>query len=334
MQKDTIAPRSADSPKAAPTSDKKKWMTKDKALKFLLGTRDKNGFIKTVVIYALLICIGFIYLYPILYMISASFMTLDDLLDSSIRWIPSGFTGANYTQAAKSMDFWRSLWQSIMIAGLPTLCNLLSCSVIGYGLARFKFRGRGLILGIIILTFVLPSQITMIPTYTLYSDMSLLGTLWSFVLPALFGMGLNAPIFILIFYQFFKTVPQALVEAAKIDGAGYFKSFFSIALPSAVPAFITVALFSFVWYWNEAYLTGLYVHGVMVDYGLTTLIIQLQNFSTNYSAYANTASSATSLNESIKMAGTLLSVLPLLIMYFVLQRYFVESIDRTGITGE
>lgn len=330
MQKDIIAP-----PSVKPAKGAGKGAKKDKALKFLLGTRDKNGLIKTVAIYALLICIGFIYLYPILYMVSASFMTLDDLLDSSIQWIPSSLTTSNYTQAAKSMDFWQSLLESIMIAGLPTLCSLASCAVIGYGLARFKFRGRGLIIGVIILMFVLPSQITMIPTYTLYSDLGLLGTLWSFILPAVCGMGLNAPIFILIFWQFFRTVPQALVEAAKIDGAGHFKSFFSIALPSAAPAFITVALFSFVWYWNEAYLTGLYVHGVMVDYGLTTLIIQLQNFTSNYSAYATTATSAvTSLNESIKMAGTILSVLPLLIMYFILQRHFVESIDRTGITGE
>ena len=147
--------------------------------------------------------------------------------------------------------------------------------------------------------------------------------------------GLNAPIFILIFYQFFKTVPKALIEAAMIDGAGYFKSFFRVSLPSAAPAFITVALFSFVWYWNESYLTELYVHGVMSSSGLTTLIIQLQNFAGNYSAYATTAvSGATSLNESIKMAGTLLAVLPLLVLYFALQRHFVESIDRTGITGE
>jgi len=312
-----------------------KGLNRDKLKKFLLGTRDKNGFVKTAAIYALLICIGFIYLYPVLYMVSASFMTLDDLLDSSIQWIPSSFSLANYRQAGQSMDFWQSLLESIMIAGLPTLCSLVSCSVIGYGLARFKFRGRGLIIGIIILMFVLPSQITMIPTYVLYSDFGLLGSLWSFILPALCGMGLNAPIFILIFWQFFRTVPQALIEAAKIDGAGYFKSFFSISLPSAAPAFLTVALFSFVWYWNESYLTELYVHGVMTDYGLTTLIIQLDNFASNYSSYATTASSAvTSLNESIKMAGTLLSVLPLLIMYFVLQRYFVESIDRTGITGE
>lgn len=320
---------------ASPNVRVKRKITKDTVKKFLFGSKEKDGFVKMFVIYALLICIGFIYIYPVLYMISSSFMTLDDLLDSSIKWIPSSFNIQNYVQAATSMDYLKSFWQSILIAGLPTLCNLISCSIIGYGLARFAFPGKGVVFGIVILTFVLPSQITMIPTYVLYSNMKILGTLWAFVLPALLGMGINAPIFILIFWQFFRQVPKVLIEAAAIDGAGYAKSFFRIALPSAVPAFITVALFSFVWYWNESYLTTLYVHGVMTDSGWTTLIIQLSNFQSNYSAYAQTATSAvTSLNESISMAGTLLSVLPLLVMYFILQRYFVESIDRTGITGE
>ena len=301
----------------------------------MMGSKEKDGFLKMFLIYSLLICIGFIYVYPILYMISSSFMSLDDLLDSSIKWLPSSFRLSNYLQAAKSMDYGRSLWQSVVIAGVTTLCNLISCSVIGYGLASFNFPGKKVAFGLIILTFVLPSQITMIPTYVLYSNMKILGTLWAFILPALTGMGINAPIFILIFWQFFRQVPRVLVEAAHIDGAGYFKSFFRISLPSAVPAFITVALFSFVWYWNESYLTELYVHGVMTESGWTTLIIQLSNFQANYSTYAqSTGAGATSLNESISMAGTLLSVLPLMIMYFVLQRYFVESVDRSGITGE
>lgn len=316
----------------------RKWyedINKDKVRKFLMGSKEKEGFLKMFFIYALLICIGFIYLYPIIYMVSSSFMSLEDLLDSSINWIPSSVNISNYIQAAKSMDFWKSLGQSILIAGIPTLCNLLSCSLIGYGLARFEFPGKKVVLGIIIFSFILPSQITMIPTYVLYSNMGILGTLWSFVLPALLGMGINAPIFILIFWQFFRQVPKVLIEAAQIDGAGYFKSFVRISLPSAVPAIITVALFSFVWYWNESYLTEMYVHGVMTSSGWTTLVIQLDNFASNYSSYATTATNAaTSLNESISMAGTMLSILPLLLMYFVLQRYFVESIDRTGITGE
>ena len=333
MQRSTTVPPSAET--RAETAAVTRRINRDRIRKLLLGTRDRNGMIKLIAIYGLLICIGFIYLYPILYMISASFMTLDDLLDSSIQWIPSSFNLDNYRQAGASMNYGNSLLQSFLIAGLPTLCNLVACSLTGYGLARYKFRGKGIIIGLIILTFVLPRQITMIPTYSMYANLGILNSVWAFIVPAIVAQGLNAPIFIMIFWQFFRNVPQALVEAAKIDGAGHFKSFFSISLPTAAPAFITVALFSFVWSWNEFYLTQLFVHGVLVESSLTTLIIQLQNFNTNYSSYAQTAASgATNLNESIKMAGTLIAVLPLMILYFVLQRHFVESIDRTGITGE
>ena len=312
-----------------------KKFSKEKVRKFFMGSKEKQGFLKVFCIYALLICIGFIYLNPILQMLSKSFMNLDDLLDSSINWIPSKFILSNYAQAAKSMDFWASLGKSIILAGVPTLCNLISCAIIGYGLARFEFPFKKVVLAVIVFTFILPSQVTMIPTYALYSQIGILGTILPFVVPPLLGMGINAPIFILIFWQFFRQVPKVLIEAAQIDGAGYFKSFFRISLPSATPAFITVGLFSFVWYWNESYLTEMYVSGVMTKSGWTSLVIQLENFASNYNSYATTAASgATSINEAINMSGTMLSILPLLLMYFVLQRYFVESIDKTGITGE
>ena len=312
-----------------------KKFSKEKVRKFFMGSKEKQGFLKVFCIYALLICIGFIYLNPILQMLSKSFMNLDDLLDSSINWIPSKFILSNYAQAAKSMDFWASLGKSIILAGVPTLCNLISCAIIGYGLARFEFPFKKVVVAVIVFTFILPSQVTMIPTYALYSQIGILGTILPFVVPPLLGMGINAPIFILIFWQFFRQVPKVLIEAAQIDGAGYFKSFFRISLPSATPAFITVGLFSFVWYWNESYLTEMYVSGVMTKSGWTSLVIQLDNFASNYNSYATTAASgATSINEAINMSGTMLSILPLLLMYFVLQRYFVESIDKTGITGE
>lgn len=300
-----------------------------------MGSKEKEGFIKMFVIYALLICIGFVYIYPILYMISSSFMTLDDLLDSSINWIPSSFNLANYISAGASMDFWKSFGQSIIIAGLPTICNMLSCSLIGYGIARFDFPGKNVVLGIILVSWILPSQVTMIPTYVLYNKLGIVGTLWAFFLPAILGQGINAAIFILIFWQFFRQTPKVLIEAASIDGAGYLKSFFQISVPSAAPAYITVGLFSFVWYWNETTLTKMYVSGALVSSGWTTLTIQLSQFAETYDPYSTAATTnIVSINESVSMAATMLSILPLLIMYIFLQKYFVESIDNVGITGE
>ena len=125
-----------------------------------------------------------------------------------------------------------------------------------------------------------------------------------------------------------------LIEAAQIDGAGYLKSFIKIAVPSAAPAILTVFLFSFVWYWNESYLTELYVQGLSTKSIWVNLVVQLKNFDASFNTLATTGDTATSLNECVRMAATALSILPLLIMYFFLQKHFVESIDRTGITGE
>ncbi len=320
-------------PTTAAVTTKNK-LTKEKFHRFIFGTREKDGVGKQIAVYGLLICIGFVYLYPMLYMFSTSFMNRDDLLDTSVKWIPSSLYLQNYADAAKSMDFWPTFAKGILIALLPTLCNVVICMMVGYGFAKYEFKGKKIMMALLIFSYILPSQVTMIPTYVLYNKMGILGTILTFVLPALFGNGLNAPIFILIFYQFFKQVPKVLMEAAAIDGAGHLKTFFRIAVPSAIPAIVTVVLFSFVWYWNESYLTELYVRGLSTKSIWTNLVIQLKNFDSSFNTKASVGDTATNLNESVRMAATALSVLPLFVMYLILQRQFVESIDRTGITGE
>ncbi|MBP3570274.1 MAG: carbohydrate ABC transporter permease [Lachnospiraceae bacterium] len=333
MPRKSRATSTSTQPTTAAGTTRKKF-TKEKLHKFVFGTREKQGVGQQIAVYGLLIIIGFIFIYPILYMVSTSFMDRNDLLDSSVKWLPSSLYLQNYIDAAKSMDFWKTLGKGIIIAGVPTACNVLIGMVVGYGFARYDFKLKKLFMAILLFSYILPDQVTMIPTYVLYNDMGILGTLWTFVLPALFGNGLNAAIFILIFYSFFKQVPKVLMEAAYIDGAGHFKAFFRIAIPSAVPAIITVFLFSFVWYWNESYLTEMYVQGLATKSDWTNLVIQLKNFDSNFSTRATTGDMATSLNESVRMAATSLSILPLFLMYLVLQRQFIESIDRTGITGE
>ncbi len=311
--------------------------TKEKLHRFIFGTRERDGVGKQIAVYGLLIIIGFVYIYPILYMISTSLMDRNDLLDSSVKWLPSSFYLANYKVAMGSMKFWPTLLKGIVIAGLPTICNIFVCMIVGYGFARYNFKGKKILMGLLILAYILPSQVTMIPTYVLYNKMGIVGTLWAFILPALFGNGLNSAIFILIFYQFFKQVPKVLMEAAYIDGAGHFRAFLKIAVPSAGPAIITVALFSFVWYWNESYLTGLYVQGLSAstDTFWTNLVIKLKDFSDEaINSKVTTGDTGASLNETVQMAATNLSILPLTILYLILQKYFVESIDRSGITGE
>lgn len=310
---------------------------KDRLRKFVFGSKEKEGAGKQLVVYVLLISIGFVYLYPLLYMISRSFMTVSDLLDSSIQWLPTSVYFDNYKNAARAMDFWKTFKDSVLVAGIPTLINVVVCATVGYGFARYEFPGKKVLMGLLIFSFILPPQITMMPTYAFYTDIGIVNSLKAFIIPSILGQGLKAQIFILIFWQFFRQVPQALIEAAKIDGAGHFKSFARISIPSAAPAILVVFLFSIVWYWNESYLTQLYVVGMLQDSesALSTLVVSLKTFDTAYSTAASqSGGTMVSINENIKMAGTMLSILPLLIMYFVLQRQFVESVDRTGITGE
>ena len=236
------------------------------------------------------------------------------------------------------MQFWNSFLKSVVIAGVPTVINVIVCACVGYGFARFEFRGKYLCMGILIFSYILPSVVTMMPTYVLYSKFGLIGHLTSFVLPSIFGQGLNCQLFILIFWQFFRQVPKVLIEAGQVDGAGYLKSFVRISLPSAAPAILTVFLFSVVWYWNESYLTQMYVVGYFQKQDLwTSLMVELKSFNDNYGsamAASSTSGVTQSNNESIRFAATMLSILPVMIMYFVLQRQFVESIDNAGITGE
>ncbi len=304
--------------------------------RILFGTREKQGLLKQLVVYALLIAIGFIYLYPMLYMFSTSFMDQSDLLDSSVKWLPSKLYLMNYIDAGRSMDLVANFLKGLVIAGIPTALSVGACMIAGYGFASFEFRGKKILMALLVFSYILPSQVTMIPTYVLYSNLKMTGSLWAFILPALFGNGLNAPIFILIFYQFFKQVPRVLIEAAQIDGAGYFKSFLRIAVPSAGPAVLTVFLFCFVWYWNESYLTELFVKGIASTNSFwSNLVIQLKDFDSGFSSsLLTTGDAATSLNESVRMAATAITILPLLVMYLFLQKYFVESIDKAGITGE
>ncbi|MCZ0702150.1 multiple sugar transport system permease protein [Natronobacillus azotifigens] len=315
------------------TASQKFRLIKVKMNRFLLGFNDRKGFLLKLVIYTLLLSIGFVYLYPVLFMFITSMKSLNDLLDQAINWIPSSLYLDNYSQAYSVLNIRAALTGSFMIAFAPTVLQVVVSSLVGYGFSRFEFPLKKLWFGLMIFSFIIPPQILMMPTYRLFSELGLTGSLNAFTFPALLGQGLNSTIFILIFYQFFRQTPKSLYEAAEVDGANQLVSFFRIAVPMAVPAFIVSFLFSFVWYWNETYLTTLYLTSSSTD--ITTVLIQLQQFESNYEQmYPVTDASPNRINEGIKMAGTVISILPLLIVYFFLQRYFVESVDSTGITGE
>lgn len=298
---------------------------------FLFGNRTKYGLVFTVMIYVLLTAIGFVYLYPLLFMFVTSMKSPSDLLNPMVQWVPSEFYMGNYTKAYRVLNYPDSLSSSIMISVIPSVIQAFVCSLVGYGLARYRFKGKNLIFILLLATFIIPAQNTVIPQMLTYKRYGLLGNMLSLILPAIFGQGYKSAIFVLIFYQTFLSLPKVLEEAARLDGASDVKIFFQIALPTAIPSFIISIIFSIVWYWNETYLTAIFLEG-----GVQTLPMQLSKF---VQAYENlyppgVVNIFDRLNEAVKLSGTFLNILPLLIMYFIMQKWFVESIERTGITGE
>lgn len=298
---------------------------------FLFGSRSRYGLLFTAALYALLIAIGFVYLYPLLFMFVSSIKTPSDLLNPMVQWVPTEAYSGNYEKAYRVLNYPKTLMTSALVSIIPSLLQTFVASLVGYGLARYRFWGKNLILLLVLVTFIIPPQNTVIPQMLTYRDQGLLGNPLALILPALLGQGYKSAIFILIFYQSFLSLPRVLEEAARLDGASDLRIFFTIAIPSALPAFIVSFIFSVVWYWNETFLTSIFLEG-----GVTTLPMQLSRF---VQAYENlyppgTVNIFDRLNEAVKMSGTFLNILPPLVVYFLLQRWFVESVERTGVTGE
>ncbi len=300
--------------------------------KRMLGTNEKTGILPLAAIYFLLIAIGFVYLYPVLYMVVNSFLSPDELADVSVNWVPRELYFGNFEKAFETLDFTNSFINSIIMSAGPTILQVVVTACIGFGLARFAIKGKAVWIILIVSTFLIPDQIVKIPRYVLYHSYGILDTIWPFYLPAGLGQGLKSAIFILIFYQFFVSYPKALDEAAEIDGCSKFRIFYQIALPTATPAVVLSAVASFVWYWNETAQATMFFGDK-----IPTLPIQLGIFTDRYTALygaTNTLSEVDRINEAVTLAGTLLSILPLIILYLILQRKFMQSVEMTGIAGE
>lgn len=311
----------------------KRQVRRRKIKKFFFGSVDSSGFLSKLFLYIILIGISFIFLYPVLKMTVTSFMSLEDLIDPTVNWVPSVMMLENYTKAAQVLNFKNSLWDSILVSLVPTVFSVLSSALIGYGFSQYEFPGKKIWFAAVVLVFLVPTILLSIPTYVLYNSLGLLKSLKAYMYPAMLGFGLRQPVFIFIFYQFFNGIPHELSEAAEVDGANAFQTFIKIAVPLAIPAFIITTLYSFVWYWNETNLAISYFQG---EY--TTLQIAVSQFENMYrelfpGGNVGMDSASQAFNEGVLFAGTMLSILPLLVLYAFTQKWFVESADRAGIAG-
>lgn len=305
--------------------------------KKILGSTLSDGILGKSTIYIVLAIFGFVFLFPLLNMLAISFMSNLDLANSTIEWIPSEVYLTNYKLAWRALRLPGSYLTTIFVSASATFALILSSSVIAYGLARFKFPFKNLIFALILFTYLAPKVLFFIPRYQIFSRMGLNGNIGSLILPGILGQGEQAALFILIFYQFFKMIPTALEEAAFLDGAGAFKTFLRIALPMVKPAFVIVGIYAFSLYWNETLITSFYLEGNVptVPILLNSLESSFQNVVQNTSQFGDPSVNPNlSYTEAIVFSGTILSILPMIIFYLFVQKWFVESIDKSGITGE
>ena len=293
--------------------------------------------------FLILFGLGFVIMYPILFMISAAFRPQIEMNDPSIMWIPKTFVTSNLVETWNAIHFPTLLWNTLTINLVCSLLQVVTCAITGYGFARFKFKFRGFLFVIVILQIIVPTQIILIPQFQQFRYFDIFGIItaitgdslnltnspWALYLQAICVNGIRAGLFVLLFRQFFRGLPKELEDAAHLDGCGPFSTFVRIMVPNARTSFLTVFIFSMVWYWNDSYVSGMFYTES------DTIALQVSNLFNTISAWLNGGTVQGSAQQYMVWieAGCLLSLLPILVIYCFLQKYFIEGIERSGITG-
>ncbi|MBE5960460.1 MAG: carbohydrate ABC transporter permease [Lachnospiraceae bacterium] len=270
----------------------------------------------------ILIGLCFTILYPFLVKAINSFKSFEDYLDPSVQYIPKYFTLDNIKTVLQQMRYKQSFFITLGYSTLIGIIQVGISALVGYGFARFKFWGNKLIFMLVIFELLVPPQTLMIPLFTrfrfFYGGNNLIGTLWPVIILSLTGLGIKNGLYIFMFRQFFINMPKELEEAAYIDGCNTFRTFYKVMLPSAVSLMVTVFLISFAWQWTDTTYTGLFMRGtnMLAD---TIKYVDGGEEEVLAIAYNNTAA--------------VLSVLPIALVYIIGQKFFIQSVERSGITG-
>lgn len=295
-----------------------------------------------------LIAFSFILLYPVLFMICNSVKTQADVMNPAVTWLPHSPSFYSFKLAFQGMEYPRALINTLKYSVVSALIEVVACAFYAYGISRFKLTINGLLMFFLVLIIIVPDVVLIIPRIVNFRHMDFLGilgllerftgktlrpnltdTVWTFYLPSVFGVGLKSGILIYIYMQFFKGLPKELEEAAWIDGAGPFRTFVQIILPSCGVVILTVTIFSVVWHWNDWLLPTMYTSDN------ATLSSQLYDINDVVARWARAQNIV--LNDELKygipLAACILFILPPVTMYLILQRKFIQSIDRVGIVG-
>jgi multiple sugar transport system permease protein len=262
-----------------------------------------------------LIAVAVVFAVPVLALIASSLKTLAQNTKVPPEWIPHPFQWSNYSDAVHIAPFLHMLTNTVVIVGLEVVGVCISSALVGYGFSVIKWGGQHIVFGLVIATMLIPYEVTLIPQYILFSKFGWLNTFYPLIVPYFFGV----PIYIFLFRQFFLRMPVELAEAARIDGASEFKIFRRVYLPLAKPAIIVVALLQFVAGWNDFLGPLIYLN----DKSLSTLVLGMEYFRQNQYQ----------VNVGGQAAYSILIVLPVVFIFFIAQRRFIEGITLTAVKG-
>jgi len=258
--------------------------------------------------------VALLFLIPFLWMISSSLKPNYQIFEAPPRWIPNPPRWENYSEALTTLPFDRYVVNTAVITILTIIGHLLSCTIIAYAFARLRAPGRDALFIVMLATMMLPYPVTMVPLYVLFQRLGWINTIFPLVAPAFLG----SPFYIFLLRQFFKTIPRDYEDAAYMDGASLLQILFHIMLPLAAPALATVAIFSFQAAWNDFLAPLIYLQKPE----LYTVTLGLQFFRSTYTT-----------NWAYLMAASLVTTLPVIVIFFLAQRYFVEGITLGGVKG-
>ena len=293
--------------------------------------------------FAMLVAVGYTVLSPLFQFISNSLKDGADFMNTSVSWIPTKFFFKNYIDAFYVMDYVKTFFNTVIVMVLSAVLEVAACGVAAYGFARFKFPERKILYAFLLVTILVPVRMTFLAQYVNFSSfdffgltsiigkiigkdlsINLINTPFTFILPSIFGVGYQSGLFVMIYMQFLKGIPKELEEAAWIDGAGPIGTYVRIILPSSGVAILTVTILSIIWHWNEYYLTALYFNENRPMAVVLSGIMEQIKLRGGENINSPTG---------VAMASCILFMLPVLIMYLILQKKFIKSIDSVGIVG-
>ncbi len=316
-----------------------------------------NTWIKALVSickFILMLGISFVIIYPFLSKIAESFMTKEDIIDTTVALIPRTPTLEIYKAIIEDNHYLEALLNTVLLSLIVAVIQMLVSCLVGYGLAKFKFKGNKIVMGLVVFTMIVPHSALKLSMNFLFSGfdlfklttvgnmgiielimgkpLDLTDTFAPYIILSLGGLAFKNGLYIYLMRQFFKGVPDELEESAYVDGSGVFRTFFTIILPLAVPMMITVFLFAFSWQWTDEFYAGLFS---FLKFGHPDKVYLMPDVYQNIpkSLEDTTSASAEVYYQVIKNTAGIMIIAPLVVLYLFCQRYLVQGIERSGLVG-